>query len=384
MKRYKVISFLLILLNACIDPLDIRVPVYVSQLVVDGGIYAGPGPHTVRLFLSSNLQNKEAFQTPQPVDLALVRVRIDDDAEVFFTQTAPGTFELAEGIVTAEPGRQYQLIIRTANQEEYRSVPQQLEPAGTLDNVYFEFAPRYFYDPQTQLYQDAFRVYVDARADAQSNGLLRWRYTGTYEIITQPELQTTVIGSPPARVPDPLPCSGYEVISDGSGNPESALPTPYGTIYRTGDCTCCSCWVTEHDGRVRLGNNQFVTDKTFNKVLIAVIPADRWRFFNKYSIEVEQLSISEDVYAFWKLVQAQQEGAGSLFQPNAVIIEGNIQNVTTPSRKALGIFTVSSVVKDRIFIERSDLPYTINDPDLFRNDCRLKFKSSSNVRPHFW
>jgi hypothetical protein len=94
--------------------------------------------------------------------------------------------------------------------------------------------------------------------------------------------------------------------------------------------------------------------------------------------------LSDDVYDFWKRVQAQQQGAGSLFQANAVIIEGNIRNLTRPDQKALGIFTASAVVRRRIFIDRSDLPYTIRDPEIFRDDCRLKVEGATTERPLFW
>jgi len=359
-------------MQACIDPLEVRLPVYQRQMVVDGGVYEGPGPHRVKLYYSANLESSEEFRNQEPVSNAQVRIVSSDGAIVNLQQSSAGVYETQVDELVAELGKTYHLIIQH-QQQTYQSIPQKLEASGTIENIYYEFAKNHFYDPRTGLFKDALFVYIDANADTESEGLIRWRYTGTYEIITQPELVTMVIptGSlPPLRVPNPLPCSGYIA----SGN----------TIAQIDVCTCCSCWVREDDGLVKLAKNRFLQNKTFNKVLIATIPVDTWRFYKKYVIEVEQLSISEDVYEFWKRVEAQQQGAGSLFQPNAVIINGNIQNMSNPQERVLGIFNVSAVYKKMLHIDRTDLPVTLGNSPQLTDDCRNFNKDSSNQRPLFW
>jgi hypothetical protein len=372
MSRSLLIILVFLSIQACIDPLEVRLPVYQRQMVVDGGVYEGPGPHQVKLYYSANLESSSEFRNPEPISNAQVRIISSDGAIVNLQQSSAGVYETQVDELVAEVGQFYHLEIQH-QQRSYQSIPQKLEASGTIDNLYFEFERNYLKDSRTGLFQNALLVYIDAQADAESEGLIRWRYTGTYEIITQPELVTVAIptGSlPPLRVPNPLPCSGYIA----SGN----------TIARVDDCTCCTCWVSEDDGLVKLAKNRFVQNKAFNKVLIAIIPVDTWRFYKKYVIEVEQLSISEEVYEFWKRVEAQQQGAASLFQPNAVIINGNIQNMANPQDRVLGIFNVSAVHKKMLHIHRSDLPVTLGNSPQLTDDCRNFNQNSSNQRPLFW
>ncbi|HMQ01392.1 MAG TPA: DUF4249 family protein, partial [Cyclobacteriaceae bacterium] len=283
-------------------------------------------------------------------------------------------------------GNSYQLLITTADGTQYASDVQLMQAAGEIRDLYYEFVPQHSYNSRTGLYEDAFYVYLDAQADAQSNGLLRWRYEGIYENLTNPELHFFVIGTPagPIRVPDPLPCSGYSAQVDSTTNPAAILQTPNGPMYRVGDCSCWECWVYENNGRLNLARNQFVSDKTFSKVLIAIVPVDRWRFQKRYAIDVTQLSITESVYDFWKLVESQQQGANSLFQPNIVIINGNIKNLSNPDDQVLGVFSASARTSKQLFIERSAVPYNLNAPPVFWNDCRTQFSRSTTEKPLFW
>ena len=383
LKRYCHI-LILVLLGACIDPFDVGLPIYQRQLVVDGTVMEGPGPHKVRLFFSSNLESRNEFVSNEPMNNAQVRILVDDDAIFILNQTSAGVYETAVGDLIAEVGKTYQLIIQSNEQQFYESTPQKLEASGEIENIYYEFSRDHFYNASTKQFQSAVLIYIDAKTDPQSSGLIRWRYDATYEIITQPELRTMVLPISATRVPDPVPCSGYSANVDATTNPASILQTQYGPIFRVDDCTCCTCWVKENNGMVNLAKNQFIQNNTYNKVLIASIPVDRWRFYKKYAIEVEQLSVTEEVYEFWKRVEAQQQGANSLFQPNAIVIKGNVINTTNPKEQVLGIFNVSASDKRILQIEKSEIPLLIRDPDLFFDDCSRFDSRSSTTKPEFW
>jgi hypothetical protein len=188
---------------------------------------------------------------------------------------------------------------------------------------------------------------------------------------TYPELRTNWGGRPPVEFPDPLPCSGYR-----------PGPGP-GGLERFDICTCCNCWVDEAGEEALISNNQFVENNSFQGAYIAQLPIDFWRFNIRYFIKVEQLSVSEEIYAFWKLVKSQQDGEGSLFQPNSVKVRGNIRSVTDPEEEILGIFAVSSVTSKEVFIERKDIPLVLTT-DSIRGSCLGQFRGSTNTKPIFW
>jgi hypothetical protein len=377
------ILFIQILFISCIDPLDIQVPVYEKQLVIDGAVYTGEGPHRVSIFYSSNLQEQRSdFKNPEPLSNAIVEIHTNQQVYTL-TEITPGIYETIAGELIGSIGTEYELHIQTTDQKKYKSTPQLLEPAGSIDRLEFEFQEKIIYEPETRQLRNGFVIWMDASAALGSSGYLRWRHTGTFEIITQPEARTRVQASPggfPNILPDPVPCSGYEAVGF--------------ELIQIAACECCSCWVDEDDGIVRLANKDFVSVQNYRNVRLLTIPADRERFFIGYSLLVEQLSISADVYDFWKGVAAQQLGQGSLFQPNIAIIKGNIFNVEDPNEKILGVFSASDIVSKRIYLDRLDIPFCLDlrnefldclqAPNVFFNDCRLKYERSTNIKPSFW
>jgi hypothetical protein len=171
-------------------------------------------------------------------------------------------------------------------------------------------------------------------------------------------------------IPDPLPCSGYINAKD--------------QLVQVDDCSCCDCWVYEYNSRARVSQNQFVSNNQFKNVGVTRIPVDNWRFYRKYYVEVEQLSVSENVFEFWKRLAGQQQGTGSVFQPNAVKIQGNMRSVSHPDVEVFGIFAASAIVRRSMFIHRSNIPRLIAPPDTITFDCRFSFDNADNERPLFW
>jgi hypothetical protein len=142
--------------------------------------------------------------------------------------------------------------------------------------------------------------------------------------------------------------------------------------------------VTDYSQNAHVSDNNVISEGDFNGVFITRIPVDNWRFIDKYYLEVEQLSVSSDVHKFWKLVQAQQEGAGNIFQPNVVQVEGNVASLTNPDEAVFGTFSVSAVTRATIVIDRSIIPKVVPKLDTAIADCRFYFNNSTNVKPPFW
>ncbi len=171
------------------------------------------------------------------------------------------------------------------------------------------------------------------------------------------------------RVPDPRPCSGYQIVN--------------GLLTQTSPCACCSCWVSQYSRAPEVGDVGFYGGKV-SRYKIAYIPASRDLFLKKYYIQVQQSSISKEVYDYWKLVKVQKEGGTSLFQPTSAKIKGNLQCVNDPTAEIFGLFSVSATKTKSIFIQRSDIPYDLLPNEEFTEDCRSLTKNSSIIKPGFW
>ncbi len=352
-----------ILAGNCIEPYRLPNLEGSSVLVVDGLFTTEPGPHFVKLSLS--LCPNETTEG-SPVTGAALSVIDDQGESVSMIETNPGIYQTSPPSWHVELGRTYTFQARLPDGKSFESDAQKIYSAGTIDSVYALFtkdAITNINDPS--LPQDAFLLFVNATGHPGLPNLFRWRWKGTYEIFTHPELTKTLVGC--CLVNDPLPCSGYDA-----------------SLVQFQPCTCCTCWVNEFSRQARVSGNQFFSDNLFRGVNLTKIPVDGLRFHNKYYIEVEQLSLDESSYSFWKLVQAQQAGATDIFQPNVVRIQGNVSNVDNPNEKALGVVSFASVTRKSIFIHRSEILSAKPSLPILIMDCSDYDDTSTTTKPFFW
>jgi hypothetical protein len=364
MRFIRFLPVLFFLSDSCIEPLEGENYDYEPKLVVDGLITDQPGPYSVNLYLSSATNGDLDRQSR--VSDAIVTIFDDAGNSERLTETASGKYETAAKGIRGTIGRKYHVTI-TVDGKEYISEPQTMLPAGTITDLYGEFSEDAINKIDISLPSDIISVYLNSQGEEGLPNLYRWRWSAIYEVRTFPELRVRYTEFGP--VPDPVPCSG--LVSEGPG------------LEPTGICTCCHCWVDEFGHNALVSNNDFVSDINFNNVLLARIPVTGVRFMYRYYFKVEQMSVDENVYAFWKLIQAQQNSTADLFQPNSIRISGNIRSLSDPDEDVLGIFAVSAVVEKSFFIPRSliKVPLAV---DTITDDCRAIYVGSTNVKPPFW
>ena len=349
----------------CVESFDPPVVDQSPAMVVDALLSDAPGPHTVRLFLSSPIDDD--LQEPAVIPGANVSI-VDENGviEVLHEET-PGVYHSSNGY-SGVIGHRYKLVIVTAGGEVVASEFIEMKPAGEIVNVYYEYVSGILNPDNPDLPHDAVNLFLDARSSDDGAGMLRWRWQGTYQTHTRPELRT-------ARDPDgniipwPYPCSGY-VVDDR------------GQLRSIDVCVCCDCWPTEYSRSAIVSSSQTVGN-VYHRVFLGQLPVDQWRFHKKYHLVVDQLSVNDDVHSFWALVQAQQQGSTNIFQPNVVKVKGNLQG-TFGGRTVFGIFSVSAISQSTIEIKQDDIPIPPYEPDIIIQDCRYFIENSSNVQPPFW
>lgn len=368
MRTRATILLMLIMMHGCVDPLPYAVKGGENVLVVDGMMTDGPGPYTVRLFLAGDPLQDQRF--PTMVDRASVSIIDDEDREFDLPEVAPGIYQSDPNHLRGEAGRTYWLKVLLRDGAEFHSSKETILPPGDINRIHYRYESDVMNSTDPALPQDAVTFYVDAKSDqVNTKGLQRWVSSGIYEIATFPWLRTKWDSALQKEVPDPLPCSGYISVNY--------------TLQQVDTCACCTCWVYESPRDVAIASGQFTSNNEFRNIQVARLAVDPWRFFRKYRIEVEQLSVSEEVYEFWKRVRAQREGTGSLFQPNATKVKGNITSIGRPDLEVFGIFTATSVTRSSLSVVRGDFPEPIAGPSPQTIDCRGLF-NSTNIRPPSW
>jgi hypothetical protein len=78
-----------------------------------------------------------------------------------------------------------------------------------------------------------------------------------------------------------------------------------------------------------------------------------------YSLLVNQYSISEAAYKYWNQLKINSTDEGGLYDRQPLATQGNMHNITDPTKVVLGFFGASSVTSKRIFVK--DVPGLISD-----------------------
>jgi hypothetical protein len=370
MKFFRLLPFIFLFSDACIEKLELPLNDSELRIVVDGLVTDQPGPYTVNIFRTSPLQDK--YTAPFPVNDAVAIISDDLGNQTRLTEVESGVYETDSATFKGVIGRKYKLSFTTNDGKAYESTFQKLSTAGSVNNVYAELVLNAINRDDPGKVQHVFRIYIDAKGEPGQPNLFRWRWKSIFEAHTFPEhaFEWDYSDDMATKVSTPLPCSGFIVGDDGE------------ILYRR-ECECCQCWVDEFSQSAMVSNNRVAAQETFNKVRVAEIPLERRKFQERFYIKVQQLSVSEEVYLFWKNIQAQQAGTDDIFQPNVIHIQGNIKSTSDASEEVSGVFAVSGIAENDLFIDRSEIPIYMKVDSVYE-DCRLKYPGSTNIKPSFW
>jgi hypothetical protein len=363
MKLLRLIPLLLILIDSCVEPFELNQSIFANALVVDGTItnQLSKHPITLRRAVGANVKVDEMpYVTGAQITL------FDNEGNVTpYQELAPG-FYFASNLIQGVVGRSYYVKIKSEG-NEYASHPSTMMPSGKVDEVYGQFQENAINFDDLTRPQHAIKIYFNSRGEPGS-AKFRWRWSGIYEVLTYPGLRVKA-GPKGTSIPDPLPCSG--LIFKNS------------TLQRIFACECCTCFNPEFSQTVKVSENTFFNTTEFNNVPIATIPYEQTRFYHKYRVKVEQLSLDDEAHEYWRLVQAQQESSSNIFQPSTIRLTGNIVCTTDPDQRVLGLFYATAISEMTYDVPRT-LYHKLLDEDTIFMDCRLKYKQSTTVRPPFW
>jgi hypothetical protein len=364
MKLLRLLPLLLLFIDSCVEPFELKQGEFIEALVVDGMITDKVGPYMLTLKRSSPTSVKIA--DAPGVSGAIITLHDDEGNSVQYIEAAPGIYFTPPNTMQGTVGRSYHITIKLQG-KEYASRPSTMMPGGTITSLYGKFEENVInFDDLTEP-QDAIRIYFSSKGEPGFDNLYRWRWSGIYEVLTFPDLHMRA-GPRGSKIPDPFPCSGL-VFN--------------GVMTRLFPCECCTCFMPEYNQIAHVSDNKFFQSGEFNDVLLATLPYEAKRFYFKYRIKLEQLSLDEESYEYWRLARAQQDGRTDIFQPNSIKMAGNIECITDPDERVLGIFSASAIAE-----ETFDLPRGLNrkllKPDTLIRDCREVYQGATNVRPPMW
>lgn len=360
-----------LIFSSCITPISFEISKEQVQLVVEGRITNEEPPYTVQVSRSLDLSSDTLKVIPEQE--ALVVLYDNQGNSEVLDEIESGIYQ-TRGFIQGTIGRSYSIYIQTKSGSEFESTPDELLPAGEIAEIRHQFDERTRLEEFGEVKQDIFKIFIDADGGELENPLIRWRLKSVFEVETYPALNITEV-PPYEPLKDPLPCSGY-IVDEGplfSG----------GILKQVGPCTCCQCWATLFEDIPQLSDQYTVENNDFQNILVGEVPITNYTFHDKVMVEVEQMTLGEKTFDFFKAIRSQKLGAADLFQPQIGQIEGNIVSLD-PKNQVLGLFYAGAVSTKMTYLYQEDVPYAVPPITFITNACYDAYLNSTTDKPERW
>lgn len=315
---------LFIFLIGCVEPYEIKDIATNNTLVIEGMISGEEKRHQIRLSRATSL-NDETLIPERDAEVTIS----DDGAIIALTEATAGVYETP--IFSAAPGHQYTLRIKTSAGGLYESQAVLYQDGPGIKDVYVKYIDNPDGDGR------GLQVYLDTEDPGTEAHFYRWNYIETYEVHA------------------PFPSNWVWL----GGNEVEFRYDGIDTCYRTDTLRT-----------IILRNTTGLEKNSVAEQRLRYIPDYSHIFRYRYSILVQQFSLSEQSYRYWDNLRIMSENQGSLsdLQPGSLV--GNIRSVNNPDETVLGYFDAGKMTEKRIFFSAITFYNEgLKMPKEFRSNC---------------
>jgi hypothetical protein len=116
-----------------------------------------------------------------------------------------------------------------------------------------------------------------------------------------------------------------------------------------------TCWKSAPSTNILLGNTLQLSEDVISNIPLTTVEQNSEKPFIKYSILVNQYSLTREAYDYWQILQKNTQNLGTLFDPLPAQLKGNIQCVTNPREPVIGFVSICPIQQKRIFISHAEL-----------------------------
>lgn len=368
--------FLLFLLIACVDRLDIE-NIKISNsipVVIDGFISNESGPYTVTVTTAFDVKSEEIQKEPYSVKSIIISDNRGHAEEL--TEVANGVYQTnkIEGTV----GTAYKLRVEFYDGRVYESVPDTILMNGTIDSVYYNYEEKTNYDGSIT---PQYLISADSKGTTDNDRYM-WGLQATFRALTHPEKYVGDCFFFEGKCNFLPPCSGYRNIG-------STVKPSIAKVY---PCTCCECWYNIYNGTPILSDEGITRIANYTRTEIGSFPVTGWIFMDKVHVQVSMKSLSKKSYKYFQSIMEQKNAVNSLFQPMGAKIPLNFNQLEGNEQDVFGIFYAAGVDKKSFYLKRSQVPYnqllpTPEDYDAWKIgwvSCLDMFPNGTAAKPDFW
>ncbi len=244
---------------------------------------------------------------------AKVQVEGSDNSIYPLAEQSPGVY--GSDTLALNAALQYRLRINTANGESYLSDFAPYKPTPAIDSVNWIFN------------SNGVTIYTNSHDPANATRYYQWSYDQTWAYYSAEQSVLLYQSSTNSLVPRPANLEIYQ------------------------------CWMNVQSTNILIGSTAKLAQDVVYEFPLAHISPNSQPLEVEYSILVKQYALTQDGYNFLSLMQSNTELLGSIFSALPSEINGNIHSLNNPGEQVIGYISAGTVQQQRIFIDRSQIPY---------------------------
>jgi Domain of unknown function (DUF4249) len=293
--RYIIYLFIAVLAGSCVSEFIPETEESAEMLVVEGLITDQPGINVVTLSKSQPLASRTKGT---PYRGCIVTITDDLGNVSNLREKSAGTYVTDSAHFIGVVGRTYKLTIRTNNVASddftYESMPVKMIPVPPVDSIYYE---KEQYNDVSGHFREGCQIWFDSH-DPDNE----WDYRETW-----------------------------------------MFHLPYVVTNNT-------CWISSNSTDINIRNTSVLSENRISKYPLNFVSPESDRLSKKYSLLLNQYSLSEDEFNYWEKLKKVTEEVGSLYDVTPSFIPGNVVCLEDNSQTVLGYFSVSAKKSKRLFV----------------------------------
>ncbi|MFS4491683.1 DUF4249 domain-containing protein [Maribacter sp. 2308TA10-17] len=323
MKKILYIILAFCVLLACIDPFEVETQAFAGVLVVDARLTNEVKQHRVLLSRARPFEQDSI----SPERNATVSIIENSGANYEFEETTPGIY-ISNIAFAGEPGKDYRLLITTANGNSYASNIEEMPENVPIASLSFE--------RQTDDFgEDGVAVVLDNSSLGNQPRFFRYDYEENYKIVAPnwDPFEFDII--------DSVACIDGDAFEVGI----KAKNSLKGRI----------CYGRQFSTNINLASTANLEDNNLSKYLIRFVNRENYILMHRYSILVKQYTQSVDAHSYYQDLESFSASESVFSETQPGFLMGNIISETNNNESVIGYFETAAISSKRIFFDYKDL-----------------------------
>ncbi len=339
MRLSSLITFLLLISASCIEPFIPETTSYDDILFIEARVTNDSQlPPDVRISRTSPLDPEQGDDIDRrTVSGAEVYILCDDGTEYPFYESLSGKYIPVDPDFIGETGKSYKLILYYDG-NTYESDFEKLLNSPAIDSI--TATPEKEKRTEAGDLVEGLQFYISTSNDNQPPSYFRWI------------LDATFMYDVPFRASH---------IYDGTG----PVVNPNRDITR--------CWESYYINGIFISETEGLTENAVVEAPLNFVDQYGDELSLNFSLHARQLTISKEVYEFWRDLDKLTSQTGGLYESQPFRLEGNINCTTDPEVNVSGIFEAAGVSEGREFFPVPD------EFEIFRLECEYELVGTETL-----